>query len=228
MMKLPKQLRESNPLHALAPPMAGPSPSMYDSVLQKLSSALPPSLDLSSTPTILSLGLGPLWASELWTRQGHDADTNGAFSLHNALVRDSDCPGFSHLTRAILAVASVARWGCKPSPTDAAVYQGLTSVAELHHPQAPFWACYIGALSGLMATVFPVTPLDAQQLDTAIRFKASHSNIKANIIELDIAIAPEFAKGLNIEELISNFKVKFTSKGDKKNSWKVIARLAKW
>jgi retrograde regulation protein 2 len=169
MMKLPKQIREDHPLHVLGPANAGDM-LLCKAVLQKLSTALPQGLDLSRMPTILSTGLGPLWAGELWSRQGYDANTNASFALHNALIRDSDCPGLSHLTRALLAVTSVARWGCNPAPVDSDLYKGLRRVADSHTPNASFWALYIGVVSGILTTILPTAPVDVQQLDTAIRY----------------------------------------------------------
>jgi retrograde regulation protein 2 len=169
MMKLPQDIREGNPLHALS--LAAPNDiPLCSAVLQKLADALPKDLDQFCVPTLFSVGLGPIWVNELWSRQGYDTATNASFALHNVLVRDSNSPGLSHLARSIWAVASVARWGCIPEPIDADLFKSLRSVANSHHLETSFWARYLGVVSGILTTILPTASIDAQELSEAVTY----------------------------------------------------------
>ncbi|KAI9171518.1 Retrograde regulation protein [Paramyrothecium foliicola] len=226
MMKLPPQIRESNPLHALAPITDEKLP-VYNAVLEILSSALPKDLDFSSIPTIFSTGLGPLWVGELWGRQGHDTDTNASFALHHSLIRESDCPGFSHVVRAILAITSVARWGNTQGQVDADILKRLRHIANSRSVDAAFWAAYIGVISGILVTILPTPPRNANELQSTIRFESNRSK-ETNVIEIAIAVPPEIAQELKMEELIERFKLLSRKPYHSKNSWKILPRQSKW
>lgn len=167
MMKLPKEIRESNPLDVLANVTEAEKPA-FDALLRKLETALPQGVDFSGIPTILSTGLGPLFVRQLWARHGHDGDTNASFALHDAITRDSDCPGMSHLARAIFGLAMCARWGGGLGPADAQLQNGLSSIAEKEHAEAAFWAQYIGSVASVLASMFPSLPQPAL-LEKSIR-----------------------------------------------------------
>ncbi|KAJ2978717.1 hypothetical protein NUW58_g7409 [Xylaria curta] len=96
-MKLPVDLRESSPLPLLHH-NSNTNPVALDAVVRLIESALPPTIDHSNTPTVLSLGLGRLFASEIWSRSGEPSEANASFQLHRCLARDPSVPGFTHLT----------------------------------------------------------------------------------------------------------------------------------
>jgi retrograde regulation protein 2 len=200
---------------------------LCSAVLQKLADALPKDLDQFCVPTLFSVGLGPIWVNELWSRQGYDTATNASFALHNVLVRDSNSPGLSHLARSIWAVASVARWGCIPEPIDADLFKSLRSVANSHHLETSFWARYLGVVSGILTTILPTASIDAQELSEAVTFKSHCSKDPANPLEVTISVSAKFSEGINLDELVDRFKFVSKKNGNKKSSRKVVARIAK-
>ena len=159
LMKLPKEVRECNPLEVLADVNASLKPPI-DAVLQALHTSLPHGPEFSKIPTVFNRGLGSLFVREAWKRHGYDEDTNASFVIHDAICRDSNSPGLTHLSRAILAAALSTRWGGNLGPSDAVLLKGLGGILERHHPQTAFWAKYTGAVAALVATLFPVLPSD--------------------------------------------------------------------
>lgn len=168
MMKLPLHIRESNPLDVLFP-VSEAERQPFEAALHLLEAALPAELVSPGMPSIFSLGLGPLLVRDIWDRAGHGADANCAFALHTSTVRDPECPGLTHLARALLGLGASARWGCRFCPADAQLFRGLRRVADSHHEDASFWAIYVGAASSIIASLFPVMPQDAHHLLDALR-----------------------------------------------------------
>lgn len=226
MMKLPPEIRESNPLDVLAN-VAQDKRRSYDAVLQLLSAALPQDL-ASSIPTIFNLGLGLLFVREIWRRDGYDADTNATFSVHGSVTRNSDFPGLTHLARAILGLGVCARWGCGIGPAESQLLQGLRQIADGHGEDASFWAIYVGAISSIIATVFPVMPKEPRHLLEALRFNtqitAGHKGTKNKIV-LTIGLASEFTQGIDQEGLADNFQSAVCKKEDK-SARKVSAQVS--
>lgn len=168
MMKLPREIRESNPLEVLAN-VNQRDKLAFGAALRALESALPNGVDSPTTPTIFSDHLKYLFAEDWWRRGGHDANTNSSFALHSAVSRDSDAPGLTHLARALLGVTSAARWGFALGPADISLVQGLEGVISRHSKDAVFWARYIGALANILAEILYVPPSDDSHLGRSIR-----------------------------------------------------------
>lgn len=139
-------------------------------MLRKLSDALPPEVMASEIPTIFTTGLGPLFVQEAWSRLGCSADTNAAFALHQAITRDPDSPGLTHLARAVLGLTLLSRWGGTCSPADLQLYEGLRSIAKARHEDAAFWARYIGCVTAVLVTLFPLLSVDSDHLHRSLRF----------------------------------------------------------
>lgn len=156
MMKLPRDIRESNPLDSLAR-IAPEEKPVADAVLALLASSLPESLT-RGIPTVFSLGLESVLFRSIWHRCGYESDANASFALHDAVTRDPGCPGMTHLARAVLGVAVCARWGGGIGPADERLYKGLRRIADGHAEGASFWATYLGAVGALVAAVLPVVP----------------------------------------------------------------------
>lgn len=169
MMKLPREVRESNPLDILANPVQKEDLALR-SALRVLEGALPKGLDKHTTPTIFSDHLGILFAQDWWGRAGHDASTNSSFAIHNAISRDSDAPGLTHLARALLGVTSAARWGFALGSADSSLIQGLEGIIARHSTDSVFWARYIGAMANILAEIFCVLPTDHGHLERSIRY----------------------------------------------------------
>lgn len=169
MMKLPLEVRESDPLDALSRPVDAAQIPVVDAVLDLLKQAIPQGVDFSTTPTVFTEGLAQLLVKDMWTRTGYDGDANAAFALNDAVLRDPDVPGLTHLGRALLALTGSARWGGNLGPLDAQLFEGVTDLVRQKSEDAPFWAAYIGAVAGVIATVLPAFPKSAQQVAKAIR-----------------------------------------------------------
>ena len=168
-MKLPREIRESNPLEVLAAVNKDEKP-LFDVVLRKLSEALPKDAGCRTTPTVLSDGLGYLFVREIWSRGGFEPDTNVSFALHNVISRDTDAPGLTHLARALLGVTVAARWGSGVGPADEKLMEGLQSILTRHNSDAVFWAKYLGSIANIITHIFPVLPQDVSHFEKSIRY----------------------------------------------------------
>ncbi|KAI1415700.1 retrograde regulation protein [Hypoxylon sp. FL1857] len=169
LMMLPEALRETNPLLCLRQVNDRVELETLESVVALVESSLPESFDFSTIPTICSLGLGSLFAGEIWTRVGGSSDANAAYELHQAIHRDPDTPGFTHLARAILGVALYFRWGASLSPSDRQLLTNLQKVISRSNPEANFWAEYLGAIANLLTIVFPARPDTPEKLKKTVK-----------------------------------------------------------
>lgn len=168
MMKLPRAIRESNPLEAVADVRPGDE-ALFRAVGGLLAAAVPPEAQLDQVLTVLGDdGLRSLFVQEIWARAGHEAESNASSSLHSAISRDPDAPGLSHLARALLGTTLVARWGSALGPADAQLAHLLRGIIKRHCKEAVFWAVYIGAVASTLATIFPVRPTSVDILQKSI------------------------------------------------------------
>ncbi|PHH65524.1 hypothetical protein CDD81_2304 [Ophiocordyceps australis] len=201
MMKLPRDVRESNPLHMLAQVTLDEQP-LFEALIRLFESALPDKLD-AEMPTIFNLGLGPLFVREIWSNMGYSSDINSSFALNSATTRNPECPGLTHLARAILGLAVCARWEASLSPADARLYKGLCGIADSHCKHASFWALCSGVMANIIALIFPVMPQPAE-LNKAISFHAtldtSHKNDKEKIT-LTVNVDAEYLVGIDDKTL---------------------------
>ncbi|KAL7820004.1 Ppx/GppA phosphatase family domain-containing protein [Trichoderma gracile] len=206
MMKLPREIRESNPLDVLANPKDDAEKQVFQAILSKLADSLPPDLAPATTtiPTIFTTGAGTLFVREIWRRGGHDADANASSALHDAVSRDADCPGLTHLVRALLGVGIAARWGGGLGPLDAQLHRGLQGILDDRAAGAAFWAQYLGAVAGALAAVFPVLPRLADEVVGAISFESrvEQRQGKKDRVLVKIGLASEYARRINQEDLI--------------------------
>ncbi|KAJ3493761.1 hypothetical protein NLG97_g4527 [Lecanicillium saksenae] len=205
-MTLPPEIRESNPLEVLAniDPL---EKHMFDAGLKLLLSSLPDPSIVTKMPTILAPGLGYLFIKELWTRAGHEADTNASISLHTSIIRDPGCPGLTHLSRALLGIALATRWGSFLSPADAQLENGLISIIKRYGSETLFWTRYLGAIAGAVAEILPFSPASADELEQAVEFKSEIvQKENSRVVKLSIGIANDHARRLDKETLIDNIK----------------------
>ncbi|KAK6958158.1 hypothetical protein Daesc_000953 [Daldinia eschscholtzii] len=168
-MKLPETVREKNPLPLLHQISNKGELETLQSVIHILQSSMPSNLDFSHIPTIFTLGLGPLFASNIWTRIGEPSDANAAYELHQAVNRDPSAPGFGHLARAILGLTLCYRWGASLGPFDKLLQANLQRLVSQSNPESNFWAEYLGAVAGLLTMICPVSPRSADRLAKAVR-----------------------------------------------------------
>lgn len=181
LMKLPKSVRESNPLEALAGfPIQGHEESggagsggdlaVAQAILRTLYGAVPKNVDVSRTPTVFSLGLGPLFARQVWIHQGEDDDANASYALHEAVTRDPSAPGLTHLARAVLGLTVCARWGSNLGPIDAQLYGNLRGLVAEAKLESVFWAEYLGAVAAVMVDLVPAWPTSVEELESTLRY----------------------------------------------------------
>ncbi|KAJ6445916.1 alpha/beta hydrolase fold domain containing protein [Purpureocillium lavendulum] len=206
MMKLPLEIRESDPLDVLAQVTEQEKP-IFDAVLHLLHTAFPGEMD-HNTPTAISLGLGSLLVRRIWDRCGYDSNTNASFALHDAISRNPDCPGLTHLARALLGLAVCARWGGSIGPADEQLLSGLRQIVDGHGKHSSFWTMYLGVVCGVLATVFPVMPRKSDEILRAV-------NGKRETVTLTIGLASEYQVNVNPEGIADEFQSVLSKKGDK-------------
>ncbi|GKT41935.1 RGG repeats nuclear RNA binding protein B [Colletotrichum spaethianum] len=241
LMKLPKSVRESNPLEALAGfPIQGHEDAggagggkgdmaVAQAVLRMLYGAVPVNVDISRTPTVFSLGLGPLFARQVWIHQGEDDDANASYALHEAVTRDPSAPGLTHLARAVLGLTTCARWGSNLGPIDAQLYKNLKGLVAEAKLESVFWAEYLGAVAAVMVDLVPAWPKSVEELESTLRFEATQTvdpEKKRASIDLTVYVAPGAAVGIDPEDVkgrLSNVgkKRKDGTKPDKKVTVKI-------
>jgi retrograde regulation protein 2 len=249
MMSLPSEIRESNPLtcsqdvmEARFPPAAVTESASTQDVLDALQSAFPADLNLAATTTVFGLQLGPLYAGQIWTQLGADADANASAALHKA-VSSPDQPGLTHLARAVLGVTLCARWGASLAPIDQQLHQNLRALMDAADPDATFWADYTGAVTATIASVVRTWPKEQSVIKDTIRYLAGpglYSSSEANQshrfrptaehgkklkLHLDISISEEAARGVDLDSLLDLFKSVKRQKHDGKKVTVAIKRF---
>ncbi|KAI2472209.1 Ppx/GppA phosphatase family-domain-containing protein [Annulohypoxylon bovei var. microspora] len=206
-MKLPKAMREENPLSLLHPVDSKVELETMQSVLDIVQSSLPTDVDFSNIPTVFTLGLGPIFVNNIWTRVGESSDANAAFELHQAIHRDSSAPGFSHLARAVLGLTLCFRWGASLGPSDKLLQSNLQKLVDRSNPEANFWAEYLGAIANLLATLCPAKPDTADRLRKTIKFSSTMENGKTKTkVRLIVSLSSTAYQALDYYELGSFFK----------------------
>ncbi|KAJ3940774.1 retrograde regulation protein 2, partial [Colletotrichum tropicale] len=213
LMKLPKSVRESNPLEALAgfalQSYSGEEDgelAVAGAVLRTLYGAVPKNVDISRTPTVFSLGLGPLFAKQIWIHQGEDDDANASYALHETVTRDPSAPGLTHLARAVLGLTVCARWGSNLGPIDAQLYGNLKGLVAEAKLESVFWAEYLGAVAAVIVDLVPAWPKNVDELESTLRFEAKESidpDKKRARIDLVVHVAPGAAVGIDPEDVLA-------------------------
>lgn len=168
MMKLPRQIREGNPLDLIHVPP--PTNSDCDGPLQAVVSTLRAALPATNAPNVFTLGLELMFARQIWAGAGQDRDANASACLHDLVAHDPGCPGLTHLARAVLGLTLCARWGAGLGPIDQQLRNSLRQLVDGADEEANFWAEYIGAVAAVMATVVPASPKTAERIRDAIRW----------------------------------------------------------
>ncbi|KAK4034159.1 Ppx/GppA phosphatase family-domain-containing protein [Parachaetomium inaequale] len=212
MMSLPREIRDSNPLthsgdgmESSTPSAPGADPASYQDVLDALRSAFPPDLDLATTTTVFGLQLGALYARQIWTQLGYDAETNASAALHHA-VSCPDQPGLTHLTRAVLGVTTCARWGASLAPVDEQLHKNLRALMDAADPDASFWADYTGSVTAAMVALVKRWPRTPRAIQDKVRFRATAEHGKKLKVQLEIFINEEAATGVDLDDIIDRFK----------------------
>ncbi|XXG98728.1 Inorganic pyrophosphatase [Hypoxylon texense] len=206
-MKLPKAMREENPLPLLHQVSDKMEPEILQSIMDIVQSSLPTNVDFCNIPTVFTLGLGPLFINSIWARAGEPSNANAAFELHQAVIRDPSTPSFTHLARAILGLTLCSRWGAGLGPIDALLYANLRKLAARENPEANFWAEYIGAVAGLVAVICPTKPGASDKLKKALRLSSILKNGKTKEkLQLAVSLSPVVHQVLDPQDLGGLFK----------------------
>ena len=181
MMKLPREIRETNPVDALTNLSHDEQP-IVEAIVRKMISALPKALEGSKIPTVLNTGIASLFVRQIWTGRGYDGDANSSLALHSAVSRDPNASGLTHIARAALGLTLFSRWGGSLSPADTQLFNGLKQLLNREHPEAFFWSRYLGAVASLLASLFPTFPTDSTRLETALRYVQAFYHWNSTVI----------------------------------------------
>ncbi|KAI1386979.1 Ppx/GppA phosphatase [Hypoxylon trugodes] len=201
-MKLPKAVREENPLPLLRQVNSKAELEILYSIMDILRSSLPTDFNFSNIPTVFTLGLGPLFASSIWTRVGEPSDANAAFEIHQAMHRDPSASGFSHLARAILGLTLCYRWGASLGPIDKPLQVNLEKLISQSNPEAIFWAEYLGAVAHILSVLCPAKPNAADKLGNTVKFNSSLKNGKTKTkLQLNVKVSSSISQALDVEDL---------------------------
>ncbi|RYC60443.1 hypothetical protein CHU98_g5754 [Xylaria longipes] len=204
-MKLPFSIRESSPLPLLHHDI-NTSPVALDAIVRMIESSLPSSIDHSNAPTIFSLGLGPLFASEIWSRSGESSEANASFQLHRSIAQDPSVPGFTHLARAVLGLTLCFRWGATLGPIDEQLFAGLQKLVCRTSSEGIFWAEYIGEVARLISQLCPRPPESPKQLESIISLSAKLVGGKSKTkIQLTVTLSPTMYQILDHRHITSSF-----------------------
>ncbi|KAI0109665.1 Ppx/GppA phosphatase [Nemania sp. FL0031] len=204
-MKLPINIREASPLPLLHHGNnIGPINS--DAVLRMIQSALPPGIH-SNVPTVLSLGIGPLFINDIWSRSGESIEANASFQLHRSLARDPGVPGLNHLARSVLGLTLCFRWGATLGPIDQQLFTALQKLIHRRSPEGVFWAEYIGEVARLISQICPRAPESQKQLESLVSFDARFTKSKNHTkLQLTVTLNPIMFEILNHRHITDSFK----------------------
>ncbi|KAK3498066.1 Ppx/GppA phosphatase family-domain-containing protein [Neurospora hispaniola] len=219
MIRLPQEIRESDPLDCLQ------AEASLQSIVDILSSALP--ADYGSPKTVFGLGLGRLFVSKIWSDIGVDTLDHASAALHSAITEHPDCPGLSHAARAVMALTLCARWGGSVTPADEQLLNNLRALADTVNPDAVFWAGYIGAVATILAKLAP-TVQDAHQLGDKVQFRSTveqSDDNKGFQVRLNLQVVETALRGIDTRDLISHFE-QVGSQREQDSSKKVIVDIS--
>ncbi|KAI0862006.1 Ppx/GppA phosphatase [Xylaria cubensis] len=204
-MKLPLTIRESNPLPLLHHDI-NTSPIALDTVIRLIESSLPESFDHLNAPTVFSLGLGPLFASEIWSGSGEPSEANASFQLHRSIARDPSVPGFTHLARAVLGLTLCFRWGAPLGPIDEQLFVGLQKLVSQTSSEGIFWAEYIGEVARLISQLFPRPPESPKQLGSIINLAAKYISGRSKTkLQLTVTLSPTLYQIVDHHNIANSF-----------------------
>ncbi|KAI0997545.1 hypothetical protein K3495_g10643 [Podosphaera aphanis] len=166
-MKLPPEIRESDPFPLLPTPSQDQDPAILSSLVDLLITALP-----SSYPAIFTNNILYFIVRKIWSHQG--LDDNSSRALHDCISGTlAGLPGLTHEIRAVLALILTARWGLDLALIDAQIVRNLQ---EIVRPEIAWWCQYIGMISCLLSEIFPVFPKSDELQGNPVQFEAISSD----------------------------------------------------
>ncbi|KAH8676543.1 putative retrograde regulation protein 2 [Tricladium varicosporioides] len=219
-MKLPPQVRESNPL-GLLPGGHTLSKSIIEGVTGTLISSLTPGY-----PNIFSREILNYVSKHIWLDMGDPDDANSAKALHNPISGPlAGLPGMTHEIRAVLALILCSRWGSDLGPGDRRRAENLQAL--IGH-ELGWWCQYIGSVAQSLAIIVPAPPSSEKTIGNVVSFHPSTSHGLGKKghkvgIRLKIDIAASARNGLSVKSLEDLYSK--VGKG-LKTDWKVEAEVA--
>ncbi|KAF4628650.1 hypothetical protein G7Y89_g9500 [Cudoniella acicularis] len=218
-MKLPPQVRESNPLHLLPGGI-----SLGDNIISSISATMVSGLT-KGYPGVFSDELLDYVAKNIWLDMGDPDDANSAKALHNPISGSlAGLPGMTHEIRGILGLVLCSRWGSDLGPGDKKLAENLQAL--IGHDLS-WWCQYIGTIARFLAIVIPAFPSSEDTARQTLSFAPSTSHglgkkgHKVGIC-LKITLAQRVRNELGAGDLESLFSK--VGKG-LKTDWKVEAEI---
>ncbi|KAI1436369.1 Ppx/GppA phosphatase family-domain-containing protein [Xylaria sp. CBS 124048] len=221
-LTLPEYIREAKPLFSLRYEN-NDWPLALGAVTSMMESALPSNIDFSNIPTVLTLGLGPLFASEVWARSGEPSEANASFQLHQSLERDPSLPGFTHLGRSVLALTLCFRWSAALGPIDQQLFQQLQGIVRRASPEAITWAEYIGKAARLLSKLCPRAPKTQEDLEKAVKYSAKLVKGKNKTkLQLTVTLSDAVYRLADHQEITNSFKDVSKPKDGTQQPWNEV------
>ncbi|KAH7026519.1 Ppx/GppA phosphatase family-domain-containing protein [Microdochium trichocladiopsis] len=209
LMRLPGSIRESNPLSTLTQAQDETRGEVAKAVLEILEAAVP-AVVRQWIPTIFSLRVAPLFIDRIWSRQGDPEESNAALELRHSLTFDPNCPGLTNIARTVLALTTSARWSTKQAPADEVLHQNLRALASSAHPEAVFWAEYIGTVAATLCKIVPVAPVAPGSLRAALGIDANLSEPVSEglpkVLKLQLTVPETTRQALGYDTLVESLK----------------------
>lgn len=173
MMKLPRSIRESDPLdifvvpapQSLSSTAIPKSSDVAAALVATIRSAMPSNVvpdDIFASTLLLPL------VTRTWLRLGESQDANASAAIA-AVNDDPSLPGLGHQARASLAVALWMRWGGTTAPADEEALRNLKLLLGGEAGERCFWAEYVGAVAACVALVLPAGASSAEKVKEAVR-----------------------------------------------------------
>lgn len=212
-MKLPRELRETNPLSLL------PGGGSSDATAAAIASGLP-----KEYPSIFSHEIIRYIAHASWQEMGDRDSANSAKALHDPISGSlAGFPGLTHELRAVIALTLCSRWGSDLGPKDKALAESLQTL--IGH-ELSFWCRYVGTIARLIATVMPASPVSEEDIEDHILLepKIAHGLGRKGHkvgVRLKIRLLSAASAGVSRGEVESMFRI---GKGLKVD-WKVEAEV---
>ncbi|CAG8961878.1 hypothetical protein HYFRA_00013678 [Hymenoscyphus fraxineus] len=163
-MKLPPELRETNPLSLIPGNVVSDNNAATDTIVTAIQSGM-----TKESPAIFSSEILKYIAHSSWQEMGDRDSANSAKSLHDPISGSlAGFPGLTHELRAVIALTMCSRWGSDLGPKDKELAESLQLL--IGH-ELSFWCRYVGCLVRMLAHVMPAAPVSEEVIHNHILLK---------------------------------------------------------
>lgn len=229
MMKLPLDIRESNPLKIVQLPSPTSSTTITSSstdheIVAALAATILLALpsNLSHDDIFASSIVYPL-IPHIWDNVGEASGAGAAAALHTAINAFPSQPALGHQARASLALALCTRWGGVVAPTDETLYKNLRELLGGEDSLRCYWAEYLGAVAAVLALLMPRVPLSVAEVRQTVRFESEVlASGTQSELRVKVFVAQNAVRGVELDEVKDRFKVvgrRPDRKGKEQGSW---------